>query len=102
MRFDIEGETFVLHTVHEIRHDALMTRPDTRVTRMALHSGPCTETRPCGAAAATSEARCHEGDQYVKVVGNKLAFERVVAHYPRIVRMALWKNFWMHHNKPRG
>ena len=102
MKLELEsGEVYHLHVLHE----AIPNPPDVggirRVTCMALHSSSCSQEHPCTAPAIVCKAVCHEKDRYVRIAGNKLAFQRVVASFPRPLRGELWRRFWEKHRKPR-
>ena len=97
-------KVYIAHFTHQ---DALPGLPWHKRTICTVHEAPCKkQTRPCettpasqGIATLLDEVaydgvRCSHLDNFNKLVGHKLAFERAIAHHIRSDRAQLWSEFW--------
>lgn len=86
-------KVYIAHFTHQ---DALPGLPWHKRTICTVHEAPCKkQTRPCETTPASQGiARCSHLDNFNKLVGRKLAFERAIAHHIRSDRAQLWSEFW--------
>jgi hypothetical protein len=56
-----------------------------------------------GHEVGRGESVCHPGDRYVRAVGRKLAFERLLSQMdlPREARRAAWEKFFSYGKQPK-